>query len=728
MITQNTKLPSIVYKCRQHNQKAEAYCKAKFCSERLLCARCTHPHSENEPIDSLFSFLPILKRELPLDDSSLFVDRFLVSLSDIFHAIKMTEENLIWLHQMLISASENSRKAKASMQSLQLLHIQIANYFSQCKDVQQITDSKQFSDLIEWYLTLCSTIVPQARFDDRDCELMRTVNLEVTRLSQMLCEKVGFLAQKFHLMKGVGSVQKPESSESQISKLLKATTILQQQPSESLASTERHKSEQQHYQTQEKISKQEPQPIPQSIPHQHNKVEKIQQPKITVPKETKLVEKVPKVYPKKSKIKAEKKEANDDSNVMQIEDSNEDLELKKVDTSELRKVETIPKEKLEGLEKALAALEETPEKDANVEQEIQKLKEEIETAKELHKVGEKVTSKVETNPIKELKKEVSRILQELLKNTDASKTPASFLEPVFNHIEEKRQEVLSDFKEKLSEEEVRVLISKMKESKVDFKHDTSKLIEACLEYQLRWGKLASEVAALETKRKDFSSYQNTIEKFCRLRLMPPNYEKTINDYFDLKTAQVHFEYLMISLQKADLIHSLQKAYSADTNEIDAQMTFQRLQEISIERARLINQDITNLYQEHLIIGEGLEEFAETIAQSENLRRTLQQALKVYEENQHIDQLLAEAEKSLHSRLYFDEMAVLRPFGSKLVSRPIFFTVKAKRFAFKAGDSDDDNAEDGKEGRRNKRVKTDDNSHPAVRSSRTKAKVGEFSQQ
>jgi len=366
------------------------------------------------------------------------------------------------------------------------------------------------------------------------------------------------------------------------------------------------------------------------------------------------------------------------------------------------------KEKIEVVEKWLANFEDSQEKTPEGEEEAKQIKIDLEAAKELLKASRAITGAPENNPIKDVKKDITRTLHELCKSSD-SKPTELFLETIQSCLEEKRLELLDQFKQKVRDEEIRSLISKMKESRIDLKSELSKLIEICLEHQLRWGKLQSEIAGFQAKTHDFTVYQNSMERFCRLRLMVPNYEQTINQFFEVKSAQVHLEYLFACLNKFDLSNELQTAYSNDSNELISELIFQKLQDVSIEKAREIIAQTTRATQVSCSFGESFDELTQMIEQADILRAELREALKKYDNDQNKEALLSQAENSLQSRFFFDEMAQLKPFNPKIAPKLPVHQMKVKKTNPKSEakadsvDSDDESSEEFKLSRRSKKV-------------------------
>lgn len=725
MLLPNLKIPELTFQCGKHNQKAISYCKAKFCNERLICGQCNHPHLEVESVGSLFDFTAVLKN-LPLQDTcnnALFVEQFLMSLGETFQSIKMIEENLIWLHQMLLSSSEIFRQSKASMQSLQLLMVQILNYISQFRDSGQVTDSKQLSECIQWFLTLRAASSSKLLFGDRDCEMMRAANIEVSSLSHLLSEKVGALAKQFHSMKEVGSLPKPEATlpqQIQVSKPQKNSTLTMQDP---LPVSHHKASEISTNQKTKDISK-ETAPTKILRPEVQKKPPKVKEQKDTTSKTTRAPTRGKSDFLEDTQIKEEthiKEETKENSILIEEEPKTEPLETKTV-------IDTTPKEKLEALQQSLQKLQETPDSNPETELEIQKLKEEIENAQELKKIAITLIGKPESPLVRDVKRELSRVLQEFKKNTDKEKSPEYFRKAALQLLQEKKQEVIQDFKERLSEEGTRDLISKMKESRVDFKNEINKLIEMCLEYQLRWGKVQPEIVTLETESIDFRTYQNTLEKYFRLRLLPPNYEYFLNQYFEFKECQVNLEHFMIRLRKMDLATSIQRAFSHDTNEVEAQLILQGLEEISLNKAKSIRDEITRVFQGKYSLGDQTEELEEIVNQGERLQKELKQALESYETHQSLEQLQKDAENCLESRVYLEEMALLRTISPTLLQKAAFPQRRAKKTTYKpepkGNSSENEGNDECRETRSLKKPKTDEVPDLNVigRSTRTKSKM------
>ena len=729
MISTNNKLSEVTFKCRQHNQKAEAFCKMKYCTERLLCARCNHPHNDIEPIDSLFAFSTILKRDNVREDNAQFVSRFLVSLGEVFRAVKSTEESLLWLHQMLVSVSESSAQLKASVQSLQLLSMQLTTFLSQCKDVKQISDSRQLSELIEWYLTLRSTVAPQNVFDERDREYMQALSQEVNQVAQTLCEKVLSLTQKFNIMKRGGVITQNLPIHPVPRTQTPEQTNQRSHPADNVSdnSVPMVKSEEiqnDSVMEEEKASSGRMEDDTSSIQMTRNKRN---------PRQTREMKNLMPPEPK------DKSESSQKKNAKKKKESTEKLQASslasnndKVDESAPKKLfEGNQKEKIEIVERWLANFENSQEKTPEEVEEAKQIRIDLDAAKELVKAARAISGMPENNPIKELKKDITRVFHDLHKSPN-NKPPEFYLELILKNLEEKRLELIEEFKHKVKEEDVRSLITKMKESRIDLKIEFSKLIEICLEYQLRWGKLQSELSSFQSKPADFATYQSAMERFCRLKLMTPNAEQTINQFFEVKAAQIPLEYFFVCLQKFDLSNELPLAYSNDTNELDAELIFQRLQEVSIDKAREILAQVTRPTQVSCTFGESFDELTQAVAQAETAQKELEEALKNYETDQNKEAVLAQAEESLQSRLFFSEMVKLKPFNPKIIPKIPALPVKTKKSNPKAEakaysvDSDDESSEEFKLSRRSKKVKQEVIPQLAVstRSTRSRPQVAE----
>lgn len=739
MLLTNTKLPEITFKCKQHAKKAEAFCKYKFCAERLLCPSCQHSHTDVEPIEALFAFSNILKREYLMDDNAKFVNGFMVSMGDVFRSIKSTEESLLWLHQMMVGVSEASAQMKAAFQSLQLLSIQLTSFLTQYNDVKHITDSRQLSELIDWYISLRSTLLtPQTPFDERDCEIVLTMNQEIISLSQALSEKVSTLAQKFNIMKRGGTLRL-EQTANQIPISLKELDVLKMlQPQVFIPTKESMQIE--------TVPKAAEKKVDASMNHKENflgtqKSQNQQTKEIPKPETQKNAqEKTKNQIQNKGFVKTTK--AKEPAAVKPREEakldpqpkeniSSPNVSGKEIDNSSLKKLfEGNQKETLETVMKWLQDYENSKESHPGLQEEAQKYREEVNKGKELLKISKAITGKTISDPMKTLKKTIFCILQDLMKSSD-DKSPAIFLGAIHRCLENKREQIIEEFKQKQTEEEIRELISKLKDSRIDCKSEYSKLIEICLEYQLRLGKIQPELEAVQKKTIDFAAYQNMMEKFCRLKLMPPNYEPIINQFFEVKAAQVHLEFFATCLQRIDLSGSLQRAYSNDTNELDARMIFQRLQEISLNRAKEMKALVSKETEIKCSFGESYEELEDMIAQADNLQKKLEKALKNYESDHNREQLLSEGEKCFQSALFFDELIKLRPFHPKIAPKTVGVSVRQKRQPIKAEhktiglDSEEDGFDDGHGRRKNKKLKQEEGEQSiGTRGARTRGKATE----
>lgn len=740
MLASNSEPCEITFKCRQHNKTAISFCRTKFCSERLLCVSCFHPHTDIEPVDSLFAFSSFLKRDTLLDDNTQFVNGFLLSLGDIFRSIKSTEESLLWLHQMLIAVSESSTQLKASIRSLQMLSLQLTNFLSQRRDSREATDSKQLSELIEWYLTLRTTVMSQIHFDVRDCEYINSLHREVNLISQTLCEKVLLLSQRFSIMKR-GGTARPETSTSHPTQAVQLLglpnmrnlqsnsvadglkDIVKSEVKEDKPHAEEKKVEDKMVIETKADSSQNP-PVQKSLREKRLQNREMNQVKISVPpKKDKLVSKAP----KKPKVK-EASSAKALNDKKEAAENDEPAELR-------RPFEVNQKEKIAVVERWLKHLENNPSDDQTIQEEAKQLKIEFEAAKELVNSAKIVTEKMEANPIKDLKRDLAQIFHDLLKSTDG-KSSELYLEEIKRRIEKLRVELLEGFEQSLTEEEIRNLISKMKESRIDVKSEMSKLIEICLEYQLRWGKVQPEINAAYSKTHDFFTYQNIIERYCRLRLKTPNYEKVLNDYFRLKLSQIHLEYFFTCMQKTDLLSSLQVAYSNDTNEVEAQMIFGRLQAISLAKARETLLLAANPTEISLEVGEGYAELSGMIEQTEKLQNGLRAVLVAYEQNQDRENVLAEAAKSLQTKLFFEELMQLKRFNPKITLKNALQGTKAKKSTaysrsekdhyYDIEDDDDDSYDEFRDTRKNKKLHLEELPQLSIttRSSRMKPQSSE----